>query len=394
VEISLPPPPAEPEQRSSRVAEFVAVAEGLSRLAAVEFAEIEYAGMPPPMVQNRGNSKPLLGDCPVPPPDFLASGNRSRTTPDFTPLQGYSRTDPGFDADWAALRGADGSGVRYSDCEYCWVFDHEDVEMIKEEGHPCDPNMFADHGTASIGVTTGIDNGFGILGIAPATTAYTYSEWTLGGGRRERSIAQAVSDSGEGDVVLLEMQTGAGGPPEAVEGIWLILRVAADANVVVVSAAGNGNQDLDGEDYQEFRSWGDSGSLIVGAGDSTIEHNKLSFSTYGERVNVHAWGQNVMTAGYGICEFEGCEDNNCPVQRHYTPRYSGTSSASALTAGVVTGIQSLAIAELGVPLTAVEFRDLLGRTGLPQGDPEEGDIGPFIQMRAAIEELLDRAKTK
>lgn len=102
--------------------------------------------------------------------------------------------------------------------------------------------------------------------------------------------------------------------------------------------------------------------------------------------------QNVMTAGYGVCEFEGCEGSSCPVQRHYTPRYSGTSSASALTAGVVTAIQSLAIEELGVPLTAAEFRDLLGRTGLPQGDPEEGDIGPFVQMRAAIEELLDRAK--
>ena len=59
------------------------------------------------------------------------------------------------------------------------------------------------------------------------------------------------------------------------------------------------------------------------------EHNKLSFSTYGERVNVHSWGQNVMTAGYGVCEFEGSE----PRERHYTPRYSGTSSASALTAG-------------------------------------------------------------
>jgi hypothetical protein len=91
-----------------------------------------------------------------------------------------------------------------------------------------------------------------------------YSEWTDQGGRRERAISQAVADSGEGDVVLLEMQTGAGGPPEAVDGVWLILRVAADANVVVVSAAGNGNQDLDGPDYDNFRSWGDSGSIIIG----------------------------------------------------------------------------------------------------------------------------------
>ena len=66
------------------------------------------------------------------------------------------------------------------------------VIQIKEEGHPCDPNMFADHGTASVGVTSGVDNGFGILGIAPNTSPFTYSEWTDNGGRRERAIAQAV----------------------------------------------------------------------------------------------------------------------------------------------------------------------------------------------------------
>ena len=33
------------------------------------------------------------------------------------------------------------------------------------------------------------------------------------------------------------------------------------------------------------------------------------------------------------------------------------------------------------------MRDPLERTGLPQGDPQAGDIGPFIQMRPAIEAL-------
>ena len=45
-----------------------------------------------------------------------------------------------------------------------------------------------------------ISDGLGILGIAPNTVAYTYSEWTLGGGRRERSVAAAVADSTMGDV--------------------------------------------------------------------------------------------------------------------------------------------------------------------------------------------------
>jgi hypothetical protein len=159
---------------------------------------------------------------------------------------------------------------------------------------------------------------------------------------------------------------------------------------VVVSAAGNGNQDLDGPSYEEFRGWGDSGSIIVGAGSSDTEHNKLSFSTYGERVNVHNWGQNVMTAGYGVCEFEGSE----PRERHYTPRYSGTSSASALTAGAVTAIQSYSKTVLGRVLRPLEMRELLASTGLPQGDPEQGDIGPFIQMRSAIEALQQHGRAK
>ena len=96
-----------------------------------------------------------------------------------------------------------------------------------------------------------------------------------------------------------------------------------------------------------------------------------------------------MTAG--VCEFEGCKGaSSCPVQRHYTPRYSGTSSASALTAGAVTAIQSYAKRFLGLTLDNLEMRNLLARTGLPQGDPEAGDIGPFVQMRPAIEELIER----
>ena len=60
-----------------------------------------------------------------------------------------------------------------------------------------------------------------------------------------------------------------------------------------------------------------------------MEHRKLGFSTYGSRLDVQNWGGNVMTAGYGVCDFG--PGSQIP-ERHYTPRYSGTSSASALYA--------------------------------------------------------------
>jgi hypothetical protein len=56
----------------------------------------------------------------------------------------------------------------------------------------------------------------------------------------------------------------------------------------------------------------------------------------------------------------------------------------------VTAIQSYAKNFLGGVLLPLQMRELLISTGLPQGDPEEGDIGPFIQMRRAIEVLQQR----
>jgi hypothetical protein len=99
---------------------------------------------------------------------------------------------------------------------------------------------------------------------------------------------------------------------------------------------------------------------------------------------MQAWGDwSVMTAGYGECEFSGSD-----LSRSYTPSFSGTSSASALTAGVVTSVQSWAIANLGAPLSPERMRALLVDTGVPQtGASQDGAIGPMINARSAIEAL-------
>lgn len=55
-------------------------------------------------------------------------------------------------------------------------------------------------------------------------------------------------------------------PAETNPAIWLIVRTGADAGVIVVAAAGNGDEDLDSEPYTEYRERGDSGSIIIGAG--------------------------------------------------------------------------------------------------------------------------------
>ena len=108
-------------------AELVAAGMALSLLEAVEFTEIEYTGMAPPGAQLDQNEQAQLREDCAAPDKNNRTAEKKRATPDFASRQGYYRgpEEGGFDAEWAATVGADGAGVRYSDCEYCWIWDHE-----------------------------------------------------------------------------------------------------------------------------------------------------------------------------------------------------------------------------------------------------------------------------
>eukprot|EP01065_Artemidia_motanka_P032135 TRINITY_DN39185_c0_g1_i1.p2 TRINITY_DN39185_c0_g1~~TRINITY_DN39185_c0_g1_i1.p2 ORF type:complete len:514 (+),score=169.56 TRINITY_DN39185_c0_g1_i1:58-1542(+) len=324
-----------------------------------------------------------------------ANATASTNTPNFVPLQTYRQADPGMDADRAERLGADGSGVRLSDCEYCWIYDHEDVfPLHAEPGYDCVDYWSDDHGIASVGVAKGVDNGFGVTGIARRAAVHTYGEMTEQEGyNRERAVAAAVADSQPGDVVLLEMQYAYRGdnyaPAETHPAVWLLTRTAADAGVVVVGGAGNGDEDLDGPFYDEYRSRGDSGAVIVGAGTAAAAHERMEYSGYGSRVDVQGWGEGVATAGWsppnpaGGCHFEGGDQRN----RRYTASYAGTSSASALVGAAAAAIQSAAL-KSGGPLDPDSLRALMVRTGVPQGGTVAGSIGPHVNVGNAVEELL------
>merc|ERR1719400_2989837 len=88
-----------------------------------------------------------------------------------------------------------------------------------------------------------------------------------------------------------------------------------------------------------------------------------------------------MTAGYGECSgFSGSSTSGY----RYTQTFSGTSSASAVTAAALTLFQSWALRELGAPLTPRNLRDILKSTGHRQTD-SSGNIGPHTNLKAAAE---------
>lgn len=367
---------------SKQPGELVAIGNQMLQLPSVEFVHLASVGTAPP-----GDIAPATGD--------------------FTPhQQNYVGIEPGHGFD--SVGSATDQGLRLSVCEYGWIYSHEDlvdVDLHPEPGQTPEAfvaaNDFDDHGTAAIGILASVANGYGATGVAGGVDFYTYPEYTVEAGpRRVESIAAAIADSQPGDIVLLEMQTSAGFvlnyvPAEYDPAVFTIVKVGTDAGVVVVAPAGNGNQDLDSPTFDAYRAMGDSGAILVGAGSSDSSHEKLPFSTYGSRVDVQSFGQNVFTLGYGDFALVGGDSNQA-----YTASFDGTSSASALVAGACAVLQSRALELFGQRLTPTELREALKEGARPQGvgpgppggpipiEPEQ-QIGPFPDLPEAVAALGD-----
>ena len=349
------------------VAELERLGTSLQDLDEVEFCSMEALGVPPP--------------ADIPP-----------TSDDLSHLQLYHGPDPGMDMEPArALEGGNGDGIQLSDCEYAWTPTHEDLndlDLHLEAGQTIHPDAFEwdfdEHGTAVLGEIVATHDGYGCTGLATGVEVRTYPEWTVEEDfRRVTAITSAIADSDPGDVVLLEMQApGAGGdygPAELDHAVWTVTRSGVDAGVVIVAAAGNGNQNLDAAVYSDYMGWGDSGAILVGAGTRTMSHDQTWFSTYGSRVDVHAWGEWVVTTGYGdYAAYGGPAD----AEQYYTAEFGGTSSASPMVAAACAVLQGISLAHNGAVLTPRQLRDLLIATGIPQGSG--GHIGPFVQVGAAL----------
>jgi hypothetical protein len=329
-------------------------------------------------------------DSPPPPPADIAP-----QTPSLVSLQTYRGTNSGFGVDFVWARGVKGQGVRLHDCEYGYNPNHEDLvdSGIQNNSRAAiAPSVFTnswdEHGTAALGISVAGDNGYGMTGIAPACEVHFYSEWTTLGYSRYNAVSDAVLAAAEGDVILLEMQASSGGsnyvPAEYDSTVWNLTKTATDAGVVVVAAAGNGNQNLDSSTYNSYMGRGNSGAIIIGAGSADTNHTRMSFSTYGSRVDVQAWGTGVATTGYGTYAKYGSDKNQA-----YTTTFNGTSSASACAAGVAVLLQSYAKNVLHATFTPAEMRSHLKAHANAQGTGA-GAIGPALALNLAVPALPDR----
>ncbi|MFY7894999.1 MAG: hypothetical protein ACOVP8_02105, partial [Phycisphaerales bacterium] len=130
------------------------------------------------------------------------------------------------------------------------------------------------------------------------------------------AITSVSVASAPGDVLLIEQQAaGPSGGTAYVPSEWSLpvynaTVQAVGAGRIVVAAAGNGGENLDGAAFntghRPFIAANNSGAIIVGAGaagpnnsPSTTSRSRLSFSCYGSRLSLQGWGERVYAAGYG-----------------------------------------------------------------------------------------------
>jgi serine protease len=333
--------------------------------------------------------------------------------PNYQSNQGYlnpaSATPVGIDAYHAWTQtGGTGNGVTICDLEYDWNYNHQDISkaynsQIRSGCTAGLPTAWQDHGTAVAGMLSADHNSWGISGIshgANLLTCCTITGTLPGVWDVPSAITTAMSNLTAGDVILLEQQwdyssTSAGqyipiewwlaydGAPQGYNAVYAAILTAVGNGIHVVEAAGNGNYNLDSLSW-----YGDSGAIIVGAGGVYAggyypegDLQRLSFSSYGSRVNLQGWGENVYTTGYGdLYNAEGTD-------YYYTSVFAGTSSASPVVAGAAAccvGYWTQGLGYSASSLTPSMLRTFLINTGTPQITPPAGHIGPRPDLFSAF----------
>jgi hypothetical protein len=251
-----------------------------------------------------------------------------------------------------------------------------------------------------MGVLFGHNGIYGVTGIAHgAAQVWLYPEWQQSGYSRTNAITQALNNSTIGDVIVFEMQAyGLNGtvsnprfvPAEYDILVWNLTKALTDSGRIVVAAAGNGYQDLDSSDYQAYMNYGDSGAIIVGGGTANTTHaifppyvsgGVTYTSTYGSRVDVQGWFENVRSTG--AIPGSGFTLVGSDFNQSYMT-FTGTSSATAQLGGAVTVLQSYYKNQTNNTLTSQQMRTILKNTGIPQGGDVTKNIGPFPNMLAAL----------
>jgi len=350
------------------------------------------------------NAYPIPKPMPLPTPNWEDEQKYLNNKSDWPPT--------GLSAKFASKKiGGSGTGVTICDFEYSWNTNHVDLtKSLYSQLNPYaqDPFNNTDHGTAVLGELIADNNGWGVTGIAYGSDIITYGTYfdpSPPHTNPQWHVAEAITEAllylKPGDVMLFEQQWeytsgvkdfvpiewwGSYSPSgQGYNAVYAGIETAIGNGIHVVEAGGNGSVDLNSLSW-----YGDSGAIIVGAGGAYTGSGAgdlapMSFSSFGDRVDVQGWGEDVQTTGYGTCTgYTGDNDKFCWD-------FAGTSSASPMVAASVAcciGYWTQNYYQDAASLNPLQIRSLLINTGTPQDPFTNKHIGPRPDLEEAFK-LLD-----
>lgn len=334
--------------------------------------------------------------------------------PDFQPMQLYDSTFPvgGSVFDTWTSYGVFGAGVEVGDVEYSFNSNHVDLPAINNlTPNAVDPFNDNDHGTATLGEMSALQNGFGTTGIAYDAAYYFAGAEYPNGYNVGAGITTLASQLRPGDVLLIEQQVfgpnttqavlDTGGqfgcvPVEWFEPYYNAVVMAVGQGIIVVETSGNGGQNLDNPIYSTgnggnwpFLPQNRSGAILVSAGasynGSSTEGSPLYYNNYGSCIDMQNWGENIVTTGYGDLYDTGGADY------YYTADFGGSSGAGPIVAGEAALLQSIYKNATSQALTAPQIKSLLRNTGALETSgqyPVYNNIGPRPNLLLATQTAL------
>lgn len=324
---------------------------------------------------------------------------------DFTPLQGYlDGPVPGtygmnIREFWNRYENKGENGA-YVMMEHGWNSDHEDAQI------PWGIGFVGSHGTAMLGIVGGRHGNGGFDGIAPEARSMPNIEWgdpgifPLG---TVINFASAHCGPASNWADCMNGISQFGDIPMEASRFWFnVYKRATAAGYMIIQSAGNGYTDLDDRRnlFEDSPDWSrdengnyreDSGGIVVAASTAgTLD--KTPWSVCGGRVDLFAWGTDVVTASYPDGDNldwrgDGYQNDADRPNEYYTNHFAGTSPASAIIAGVATLLQSHAKSRMGAHkfLTSKKIRELLVRSGIPAENDGGCPIGVLPNMVRAAE---------
>lgn len=318
--------------------------------------------------------------------------NSKKIAPSYERLQDYLDPAPrGVDARFAwTIPGGTGKNVKFIDIETGIYDQHDDLKPLFWQDK--NSKQVVQHGIAVVGIIKSKNDGIGTTGIAYDSeggfiSRSAFSDQPDYHSNVAKSIETALDQLEQGDVLILEMHstgpTRTFIPVEYWQPIFDILKVAESKGIYCVAAGGNGNTNLDSSAFNNAfnTQYRNSNCVLVGASTHVASNvgNRISFSNYGSRIDAHAFGEYVVTTGYGDLFFSDTSS--------YTNTFGGTSSATPIVAGVVVALSSIA-KENGKYIPIPILRQALRATGTKQKVETQSErIGNLPDIRELYDVL-------